>query len=613
MKSLSKVFVTLVACMVAGVSSGAMRYVDWMSSSSVSPYTNWATAAEDIQAAVNAASSGDTIRVANGFYRLSSEISVAKELTIESVNGPDATIVDAEGGSRCFSITNASVVLSGLNIRNGLTTNQYSHGAGVHADSSVTLTNCYFIGNRCEGIGSSGGAVYSTGVLTIANCIFEENFVAERDGGAVYSSGSLLIESCSFEGNFGGNYGGAVCSTDTITIVNCTFSGNSSDGSGGAVVATGEGVIDCSIFNGNSATFAHGAIFGKNRNLIIKDCTISNNSASVSGAVGYAILTNCLVTKNSATTSSGGGVMWCDATSCEISYNVAVTRGGGAYGGDLNKCIIIGNVATTTGGGLELGEIKNCLVSGNTAGGSGGGCYETMVWNSTVCDNSSGESGGGVCSGEVYNSVVCYNSATSGIANIASPGTAYNNYDGSSPLFVDRTNGNYRLQVGSPCVDAGGNAFVTTSTDLDETPRIHNSVVDIGAYEFQGTFPDDDGDGLDNFEEGKIGTNPQNPDSDGDGFDDGWEVSHDWNPTNANVVVTDYIEANTTAFGYYTSNSVGDLAMGEMMVGVSNAAVHVQLQLMQSPDLITWTNVGVPSGWSAPATNKSFFRVRAQP
>ena len=62
-------------------------------------------------------------------------------------------------------------------------------------------------------------------------------------------------------------------------------------------------------------------------------------------------------------------------------------------------------------------------------------------------------------------------------------------------------------------------------------------------------------DRLDNFEEGRLGTDPQNPDSDRDGFDDGWEVSNDWNPTNADVVVTDYIETNATAFGYYTSNS----------------------------------------------------------
>ncbi|MCL2132401.1 MAG: T9SS type A sorting domain-containing protein, partial [Lentimicrobiaceae bacterium] len=48
------------------------------------------------------------------------------------------------------------------------------------------------------------------------------------------------------------------------------------------------------------------------------------------------------------------------------------------------------------------------------------------------------------------------------------------------------TAGNYRLQLGSPAIDAGNNSFVTAATDLDANPRIYNSIVDMGAYENQG-------------------------------------------------------------------------------------------------------------------------------
>src|SRR5215470_15935954 len=51
----------------------------------------------------------------------------------------------------------------------------------------------------------------------------------------------------------------------------------------------------------------------------------------------------------------------------------------------------------------------------------------------------------------------------------------------NKPLFGF---GSLRLQAGSPCINAGNNAYVTSSTDLDGNPRISGGTVDVGAYEF---------------------------------------------------------------------------------------------------------------------------------
>lgn len=52
------------------------------------------------------------------------------------------------------------------------------------------------------------------------------------------------------------------------------------------------------------------------------------------------------------------------------------------------------------------------------------------------------------------------------------------------PLFLDKDNNNFRLQYGSPCIDAGYNTSAIVTTDKDGLTRPQNSVVDIGAFEY---------------------------------------------------------------------------------------------------------------------------------
>ncbi|MBN2704500.1 MAG: hypothetical protein JXR23_09845 [Pontiellaceae bacterium] len=111
---------------------------------------------------------------------------------------------------------------------------------------------------------------------------------------------------------------------------------------------------------------------------------------------------------------------------------------------------------------------------------------------------------------------------------------------------MDAANGDYRLAEGSPCIDAGSNAYVVGSLDLAGLPRIVGGVVDMGAYEYYNE--DEDGDSLpDDWERDHFGgTSSQRAedDFDNDGIDNGSEWIAGTDPSDPNSAFTASVSTN---------------------------------------------------------------------
>ena len=292
------------ATVTVQVAEQTVHYVDIGNSTPAPPYTTWATAATNIQIAINAVyQAGALVLVTNGVYAtggravfgsMTNRVAIDKPITVRSVNGPDATIIRGAWPSvtpgetaavRCAYVgTNAT--LAGFTLTNGATVasgDMFDQGGGgAYCAFSGILSNCTLVGNSAYW---GGGADHST----LSHCTLSGNSASGGNGGGAF-------------------YG---------ALDHCTLSGNSTSGYGGGSYRGG---LSHCVLSGNSAAKNGGGIFQGTLN----NCTLSGNSAAVGGGVYDGTLVNCTLSGNSASES-----------------------GGGASGGVLNNCIAYFNTAAS--------------------------------------------------------------------------------------------------------------------------------------------------------------------------------------------------------------------------------------------------------------------------
>ena len=421
----------------------------------------------------------------------------------------------------------------------------FSGGGLWHRTSAVgdpaTIQRCEFVGNTAlfSGGGADVGSSANSTITNVSECAFTGN--TALGPGGLFANARTLVVGTDFVDNTpthvigewidgGGNSFSprvcdrgagnsvavpsdfptiqqaidAACDGATITVAPGLYT-ESMNLAGKAIVVRSSGGPDVTTIDSQEAGYAVVTANLEPMTARIEGFTITGGGMLV--FVSDPTVINCRFTGN--VNDQGGAVRILAARphfiGCEFSNNTA-NEGGAIFintfasiAARFTNCTVVNNTALISGGGIWNK-------------GSGGTFHNCIIWN-----NSPGQvflSGGGTL-GIAYSNV---QGGWPGVGNID-----------SDPLFVNPSNGDYRIAAGSSSIDAGdttrvpldesdqdgdGNTMERLPLDLDGNPRFVNdprtpdtgcgtgAIVDMGSYEFQAgiafeaNLGDIDGDGV---------------------------------------------------------------------------------------------------------------------
>lgn len=186
---------------------------------------SWDFPFKNIQEAIDNALDGDRIWVTSGTYVYNNPTNstssylvnkklefiggfTGNELSYSEKSLSNKTILDGEKTRRLFSFGNKSngSVVEGFSLVNGTAGNE--NGGAIHSTGSITIRYCEFKNNSA----SLGGAVYN--VTTILGCIFDKN-TATSNGNSIFLTKQGIINSCTITRGVGNN---AISADSNVTL-----------------------------------------------------------------------------------------------------------------------------------------------------------------------------------------------------------------------------------------------------------------------------------------------------------------------------------------------------------------------------------------------------------
>ncbi len=461
-----------------------------------------------IQAAIDAAGSGDVVQVAAGTY--SENITLKNGITVQG-SGAETCILQGNGATSVVfanGITQ-SAALYGFTITGGSGyqvswSENRIMGGGIFADQSVlSIGNNRISGNYAQfggGVALMNSHFHMSGNTIDSNCADAVNAAATNMGGGIYlydSKGSLenseILNNLASSGpqdptrvdpNGHMAPGGGICmvfskNVGDVNVSGNRVNGNTSTGSqyyGGGIYCyqasnalSNTITIENNVISGNQGLDG-GGIAVINCSPTIKHNTITQNSAHWGGGLygfsGAGIILNNTFDGNHAVTirtglNTGGGGVLCDER----------------YSPTIRGNIFSSNAAVDYGGGLEVYKaaavVQENVFTGNLARFGGGITVQdaspTIERNYIKGNQATTQSGGGLfvsnaASFSLRNNLIVENSA-------AGYGGGVSVFENGVPEFINNTVVGNTAGIWGGGVHSYGNAFAIMNSIITGNPN----------------------------------------------------------------------------------------------------------------------------------------------
>ena len=242
---------------------------------------------------------------------------IAADVTLVGA-GADATIIDGNQLDHVVMVSDRTVELRGVTLRNG-----YVVG---------TPQNNAFAGNLV-----GGGGILNGGTLTLVDCVVSDNTTVAT-GGGIFNGHSLTLLRSAVARNVSGQGGGGIENSSFFEVTPLV-------------------VLDSSINGNRSVTGTGGGIDNFGGSVVVSGSTISDNSVP---SLGGGIFNG-----------NNSGVL--TVTNSTISGNTSGSEGGGVFNqnsvADFNNVTVANNFSANDGGGIYNNcctfTVANTLIAGN--------------------------------------------------------------------------------------------------------------------------------------------------------------------------------------------------------------------------------------------------------